>query len=256
MALLQHDEAHRCDDDRIHQVIAALRDGGDDVLSHLAMDWNGIDLDPSELQIADGDFVHAFERLAPERTRGLDETVNRIRDFHEAEMPQELWLKQIRPSQWAGHRYRPIDAAACFVPSGSDVLSEAAVMNAIPALVAEVPRVVIVTPPESDGSVSDLILVAAATVGVGEIYKLDAMSAAPALSLGTERIPKVDRLMTPHNRVLAEAKRVLANDLEIVTTGGKATAILLADAWAHADAVKSDLMAVSELIGEGAVLLI
>lgn len=256
LSLLQCGNGQGLADDRIRRTITAVRDGGDEALGRLAMEINGVDLDPSELQIADGDFVHAFERLKPERTRGLDETVNRIRDFHEAEMPQELWLKQIRPGQWAGHRYRPIDAAACYVPCGSDMRSEAAVMNAIPALVAEVPRVVIVTPPEPDGSVSDLILVAAATVGVGEIYKLDAMSAAAALSLGTERVPKVKKLMAPHDNVLVEASRFLADDLEISMTGGKAKAVLLADAWAHADAVNTDLLAASEMIGDGPVLLV
>lgn len=255
-SLLQHDDGHCCDDDRIRQTIAAVRKGGDDVLSRLALERNGVDLDPSELQIADGDFVHAFQRLAPEHTRRLDETVNRIRDFHEAEMPQELWLKQVRPGQWAGHRHRPIDSVACCVPRGSDMRSEAAVMNAIPALVAEVPRVVIVTPPDPDGSVSDLILVAAATVGVGEIYKLDAMSAPAALSLGTERVPKVGKMVAPHDQVLVKAKHILTDVLPIITTGGKAKAVLLADAWAHADAVATDLLAAAEMIGDGSTLLV
>ena len=256
LSLLQDDDGHCCDDDRIRQTIAAVRKGGDDVLSRLGMERHGIDLEPSELQIVDGDFVHAYQRLAPECTRRLDETVNRIRDFHEAEMPQELWLKQVRPGQWAGHRHRPIASTACYVPRGSDVRSEAAVMNAIPALVAEVPRVVIVTPPEPDGSVSDLILVAAATVGVGEIYKLDAMAASAALSLGTERVPRVCRMMAPYDPVLVKAKRILTDDLDIIATGGRAKAVLLADAWAHADAVNTDLLAASEMIGDGSVLLV
>ena len=190
------------DGDRVRKTLASVRDDGDEALCRLGLERSGVDLDPSELQIGGWRFrFMPFERLDPETTRALEETVDRIRDFHEAEMPQEMWLKQVRPDHWAGHRYRPIDAVACYVPSGSDARAESAVMNAIPALIAEVPRVVIVTPPEPDGGVSDLILVTAATVGVGEIYKLDALSAAAALALGTRRVPKIGKLMAPYGRL-------------------------------------------------------
>lgn len=249
-------EERTADGDRMRRAMDAVRKGGDEALCDLLLETADVDLDPSELQIGDGDFVHAFERLDCSRTRALEETVERIRDFHQAEMPQDMWLQQVRPGHWAGHRFSPIDTAACYVPAGEGRRSERAIMNAIPALIADVPRVVIVTPPDADGAVSDLILVAAATIGVGEIYKLDAISAAAALAVGTERIPCVEKLLAPHESAFASVRAPLADDLEIATAGLSLRAGLLADEWANADAVKAKLLDLSDMLEGASPLLI
>lgn len=255
--LLRNASAERTFDcDRLRRAMRAVRNGRDEALCELMLETMDVDLDPSELQIGDGDFVHAFERLDCARTREIEETVERLRDFHQAEMPQELWLKQVRPGHWAGHRFSPIDSVACFVPAGDGKRSERAVMNAIPALIADVPKVVLVTPPAEDGSVSDLILVAAATAGVGEIYKLDAVSAAIALAVGTERVPRVEKLLAPHCGSLASASAVLADDLEIAMIGRGSRAGLLADEWANADVVKAKLLDLSDMLDGASPLLI
>lgn len=229
-------------------MIEAVRVEGDEALSRLALEVDGVDLDPSELQVDDGDFVLAFSRLDPELVGNLEDTVSDLRDLHEAELPKEIWLKQLRPGRFAGRRYCPIRSAAFYVPWGGGPGAMSAVLSTIPALVADVGKVVIVTPPGSDGQVDDAVLVAAATAGVGEIYMTSGLRAAAALAFGTERIPKVDKLIAPNEPGFRQAKKLLGDHLDIAMPAGKADAIILADESASGDAVAREL---EEVMGQG-----
>lgn len=229
-------------------MVQAVRGEGDEALSRLALEIDGVDLDPSELQVDDGDFVLAFSRLDPELVGNLEDTVSDFRDLHEAELPKEMWLKQLQPGRFAGRRCRPIRSAAFYVPEGGGPGAISAVLSTIPALVADVEKVVIVTPPGPDGQVDDAVLVAAATAGVGEIYKAGGLRAAAALAFGTERIPKIQKLIAPNKPEFRQAKKLLSDHLDIAMPAGKADAVILADESASGNAVAR---ALEEVAGHG-----
>jgi len=157
--------------DAVRPIVEAVRSEGDAALLRFARELDRAALAEGELQASAADLERAQARLAPEVGAAIDYAIANIRRFHEAQMPQEMWLKEIRPGAFAGDRYRPIPSVACYVPRGKGAFPSVTMMTTIPAVVAGVARIVVITPPGPDGRVDDATLVAAQKAGVGEIYK-------------------------------------------------------------------------------------
>jgi histidinol dehydrogenase len=144
---------------------------------------------------------------------------------------------------------RPVDSAGLYVPGGkggSTPLVSSVLMNGIPALIAGVPRLVMVTPPDSEGKVSPYLLVAAAEIGVREIYKLGSAWAIAALAYGTATVPPVDVIVGPGNQFVAEAKRQVAGRVRIDMLAGPSEVLIVADKSAKLSHVAADMLAQAE----------
>jgi histidinol dehydrogenase len=227
-------------------IIEDVRIEGDEALIRYAQTFDRAELDQSDLRANDGDFVRAFERIDPEVIRAIDYAIDNIRRFHEAQMPDEMWLKEIRPGAFAGERYRPIPSVACYVPGGKAAFPSVTMMATIPAVVANVGKIVIITPPGPDGQIDDAILVAAAKVGVGEIYKSGGAQAVAAAAFGTATIPKVAKVVGAGSPYVTAAKRLLADRIDTGTPAGPSEAIVLADSAANCRIAALDLIAESQ----------
>ncbi len=172
--------------------------------------------------------------------------IDNIRRFHEAQKPEEMWMKEIRPGVWTGDRMLPIESVACYVPRGKGAFPSVVNMTCVPAMVAGVKRVVLITPPGPDGKVDAGTLVAAKLIGVTEIYKCGGAQGVAAVAYGTETVPKCIKIVGPGSPYVVAAKRLLAQIIDPGTPAGPSEAIILADASVNGALAALDLIIESE----------
>ena len=138
-----------------------MRLEGDEALARFARDFEKAPVTASEIAATESDFAEAEKTLDPKVREAMEFAAHSIRKFHQDQMPEEMWLHEIRPGSFAGDRSRPIPSVACYVPRGKGAFPSVALMTSIPAKVAGVKDVVIVTPPGANGKIDDATLVAA-----------------------------------------------------------------------------------------------
>jgi histidinol dehydrogenase len=176
----------------------------------------------------------------------IEHAVQNIRRFHEAQKPGEMWLKEIEPGVWVGDRHLPIDSVACYVPRGKGSFPSVLNMTAVPALVAGVPRAIVVTPPAPDGRVDAGTLVAARCVGISEVYKCGGAQAVAAVAYGTQSVPKCLKIVGPGSPWVLAAKRLLSDVIDPGINAGPSESIVLADESADGALAALDLLIEAE----------
>ena len=181
----------------------------------------------------------------PAFVAALEKAARQIREFHQREVEQS-WFTTRADGTMLGVKVTPLAAAGIYVPGGRAQYPSTVLMNAIPAKVAGVKRVVMVTPPQKDGLISPYTLAAAKLGGVDEIYMVGGAQAVAALAYGTETIPRVDKITGPGNAFVAAAKQIVSGDVGIDMVAGPSEVCVLADATAKPMVVAADLMAQAE----------
>ncbi len=146
----------------------------------------------------------------------------------------------------SGQRVLPLDSVGIYVPGGKAAYPSTVLMNAIPAKLAGVGRIVMVTPPSKDGKIAPAILAAAELAGVDEIYKIGGAQAVAALAYGTETVPRVDKIVGPGNAYVAEAKRLVYGQVAIDMIAGPSEILIVADGGANPEFVAADLLSQAE----------
>lgn len=230
------------------EIVANVRAGGDAVLHQYCHDFDGVDLEQFRLpqEVLD----HALDGIDPASLAALEKAASQIRTFHEREL-QQSWFTTRADGTMLGVKITPVAAAGIYVPGGRAQYPSTVLMNAIPAKVAGVKRVVMMTPPQRDAEpsaspISPYTLAAAKMGGVDEIYTVGGAQAIAALAYGTESIPRVDVITGPGNAYVAAAKQLVSGDVGIDMVAGPSEVCVLADASAHATVVAADLMAQAE----------
>ena len=147
--------------DQARPIIDAVRQEGDAALLRFAKAYDGVSASQMSIRAEESEFADALSQVPAEVIRAIKHAVGNVRRFHEAQKPEEMWLKEIEPGVWVGDRHVPIDSVACYVPRGKGSFPSVLNMTTIPALVAGVPRVIVITPPGPDGRVDPGTLVAA-----------------------------------------------------------------------------------------------
>lgn len=194
---------------KVAPIIESVRREGDAALRRFARELDGVAAEPMTLRAEPAEFDAAFERVPRDVVRAIEHAIDNIRRFHEAQLPEEMWLKQIEPGIWTGERYTPIDSVACYVPRGKGSFPSVVNMTAIPGRVAGVPRLVILTPPGAD------VIDPGVPAGPSESIVLaddSADGALAALDLLIEAEHGADSsafLVTPSRRVATEAQAAL-----------------------------------------------
>ena len=229
--------------DGAQAIIDDVRARGDKAVREYCARFDGVELEsfrlPQEqldaaLDQVDATFLAALKRAA-----------HQIRDFHEREV-QQSWFTTRTDGTMLGVKVTPVRAAGIYVPGGRAQYPSTVLMNAIPAKVAGVERVVMVTPPQKDGLISPYTLAAAKLAGVDEVYLVGGAQAVAALAYGTESIPRVEKITGPGNAYVAAAKRLVSGDVGIDMVAGPSEVCVLADATAEPMVVAADLMAQAE----------
>ena len=200
---------------------------------------------PTSFRVPDEVVKSALDKVDPEFLAALKLAADQIRDFHERER-EESWFTTRPDGTILGVKVTPVPSAAVYVPGGRAQYPSTVLMDTIPAKVAGVPRVVMVTPPQRDGSLSAYTLAAAALAGVDEVYAVGGAQAIGAVAYGTESLPRVAKIVGPGNAYVAAAKRYVSGDVGIDMVAGPSEVCVLADATADPAIVAADLMAQAE----------
>jgi histidinol dehydrogenase len=230
--------------DTVRELIARVRDEGDDALLELALRFDGADLRERGLVVSPDEFAHAIDEIPDELRRALDALIDRIADLHRRQLPP-AWQDE-REGVRFGERVRPVRAAGCYVPGGRAVYPSSVAMTVTPAFVAGVEEIVVSTPPRSDGSIHPEVLYAAKQAGATRVVKSGGAQAIAALAFGTASVPAVDVVVGPGNAYVTEAKRQLVGTIGIDGLAGPTELVLVADGSADARWVALDLIAQAE----------
>ncbi|NBB83483.1 MAG: histidinol dehydrogenase [Alphaproteobacteria bacterium] len=232
--------------DKVGPIVEAVRTDGDAALARFAREFDNSPVDAAAIAATEADFDAAFDAVEPEMVEVLTFACDNVRRFHEAQMPEPMWMKEMHPGVFAGDRVVPIDSVACYVPRGKGAFPSVVMMTAIPAVVAGVPEPVIVTPPGPDGTIDAATLVAARLAGVEKVYKCGGAQAVAAVAYGTETVPRCLKIVGPGSPWVVAAKRLLADRIDPGIPAGPSEAIILADDTANGAVAALDLMIEAE----------
>jgi histidinol dehydrogenase len=230
----------------VDRIVDVVRERGDDALLELTARFDGFQAaSAADLVISEDDVAKAERVLAPDVSAALGYAAGRIRRYHETARPAS-WRITDEHGSVLGQEVRPLDRVGIYVPGGRAAYPSTVLMTAIPARVAGVPEIVLVTPPDASGAVTTAVLAAARVAGVTEGYRVGGAQAVAALAYGTKTIRRVDKIVGPGNIYVALAKRRVFGDVGIDMVAGPSEVVVIADASAHADWVAADLLAQAE----------
>jgi histidinol dehydrogenase len=232
--------------DKAKLIIEAVRKEGDQALVRFCQDFDKAPLRLDTIRVSEQEFEQAKAAIPKELVEAIRFATQSIRIFHQSQMPDPMRMKEVRPGVFCGEKTSPIPSVACYVPRGKGSFPSVLMMTAIPAMVAGVGRVCVLTPPGPDGCVDDATLFAAQEVGVTEIYKCGGAQAVAAVAYGTKTVPKVDKIVGPGSPWVVAAKRLLADVIDPGTPAGPSESIVFADSSANGALAGLDLIIESE----------
>ncbi|WP_409343934.1 histidinol dehydrogenase [Paenibacillus sp. MBLB4367] len=229
----------------VQRIIKRVREEGDAALRAYAKEFDGVEV--GELRLSEEELKAAYAQVDDTFLEAIREAAANIRSFHERQK-RNSWMDMQPDGTILGQVIRPLKRIGIYVPGGKAAYPSSVLMNAIPAQVAGVPEIVMVTPPATAGEegVNPYILVAAAEVGIREIYRVGGAQAVAALAYGTESIAPVDKIVGPGNIYVALAKRSVFGAVDIDSIAGPSEIVVLADETADPAYVAADLLSQAE----------
>ncbi len=238
----------------VAEIVEDVRLRGDAALVEYALRFDGVRLRPSELRVEESALRESAARCGARVLEAVRASIRNVRAFHERE-PVASWEFEASRGVRLGQRVTPVEAAGLYVPGGTASYPSSVVMNVVPAQVAGVARIAVVTPPRT---LSDTPAVAATLLelGVTEVYQVGGAHAVAALAYGTETIPRVDVITGPGNKFVAAAKRLVYGAVGIDSVAGPSEVVVLADETARADFIAADLLAQAEHGEDASAILV
>ncbi|MBQ3054711.1 MAG: histidinol dehydrogenase [Oscillospiraceae bacterium] len=227
----------------VAEIIQTVRENGDQALLSYCERFDHAKLD--SLAVSEAEIQEALSLVEPRFLAVLERAAANIRKFHEKQVRSGFIIND-EPGVLMGQKIIPVDRAGLYVPGGTATYPSTVLMDAIPAKIAGVPEVVIVTPPNSEGKINPVILAAAKVAGVDKIFKVGGAQAIAALAYGTETIPKVDKIVGPGNAFVAEAKKQVFGQVSIDMIAGPSEILIVADESATPSHVAADLLSQAE----------
>ena len=229
----------------VASIIADIRSHGDQALLSLTARFDNLHAETvANLAVGQNEMVAALNGLDADLRAALELAADRIRRFHEKQLPQDFAYKDDADVQ-LGMRFTPVDAAGLYVPGGKAAYPSSVLMNAIPAMVAGVERRVMVVPAR-DGEINPLVLAAASLAEVTEIWRIGGAQAVAALAYGTQTISQVDKIVGPGNAFVAAAKRQVFGQVGIDSIAGPSEILVVADAQNNPNWIAADLLSQAE----------
>lgn len=239
----------------VREVLQAVKRQGDRALLAYTLEFDRLDMKLEDLRVSGAELEAAYQQAPKELVEAIQLARQQIEAFHRQRVPKS-WVHFGDDEIVLGKRYTPVDRAGLYVPGGQAAYPSTVLMNAVPARVAQVPRIVMVTPPGKDGTINPAVLVAAQEAGVQEIYRVGGAQAIGALAYGTETIPKVDVITGPGNIYVTLAKKLVYGTVGIDSLAGPSEVLVIADRTANPTHVAADLLAQAEHDAMAASILI
>ena len=228
--------------EKVGPIIDAVKSEGDSALARFANEFDKSPVTPNSIAVQPAEFDEAFELVDAEMIKILEFCCDNVRRFHEAQMPERIWMKEMHPGVMAGEKVEPIESVACYVPRGKGSFPSVAMMTAIPAVVAGVQNVAIMTPPGPGGKIDAATLVAARLAGVESVFKCGGAQAVAAVAFGTETVPRCRKIVGPGSPWVTAAKRLLADLVDPGIPAGPSESIVLCDDATNGRVAALDLL--------------
>ena len=229
----------------VREIVTSVRHNGDRALLEYTEKFDRQVYTAEQLKVRGAELDAAYQQISKDLLRAIQLACNKIEAFHRQRVPKS-WVQFEEDDVVLGKRYTPVDRAGLYVPGGRASYPSTVLMNAIPAKVAKVPRIVMVTPPGQDGNINPAVLVAAQEAGIEEIYRVGGAQAVSALAYGTETIPKVDVITGPGNIYVTLAKKMVYGTVGIDSLAGPSEVLIIADEEANPVYLAADLLAQAE----------
>ena len=233
-----------------------IRVRGDAAVLEYTAKFDRVELTKDRIKVKPEEIDAGYNRLDKETREAIKYAAKNIHNFHEKQLPEEMWFTEVDKGLLVGEKTTPIVDVCLYVPRGKGSFPSVMLMLGIPAKVANVEKIVVVTPPNEKGDVDDAILAAAKIIGITEIYKVGGIQAVAAVAYGTETIPKCHKIIGPGNSYATAAKRVLANYIDAGLPAGPSECIILADEKADPEKVALDWMIEAEHGPDSASILV
>jgi histidinol dehydrogenase len=228
----------------VSQIIEHVRTQGDAALCAYTTQFDRFTATPESIVVSHAEIAQAVSRCSPELMQALKLAATRIHDYSAKQLPQDMDYVDILGVR-LGHRWSPLDAVGLYVPGGTAFYPSSVLMNAIPAKVAGVARLVMVVP-TPEGTIHPALLAAAYVAGVDEIYRVGGAQAVAALAYGTQTIAPVDKIVGPGNAYVAEAKRQVFGQVGIDMIAGPSEILIISDNKTNPSWVAADLLSQAE----------
>jgi histidinol dehydrogenase len=231
----------------VKEIVEAIRKEGDDALLRYTAAFDKVTLSPEQLRVTDEEIQGAYAHVEPEFLVALRQAAANITAFHQKQK-RGTWMDVAPDGTMLGMVLRPLRRVGLYVPGGKAAYPSSVLMNVLPAKVAGVPEIVLVTPPSTGGGegIDPYILVAAAEAGVTEMYRVGGAQAVAALAYGTASIPAVDKICGPGNIYVALAKRAVFGAVDIDSIAGPSEIVVLADDSADPRFIAADMLSQAE----------
>lgn len=231
--------------EKVEAILKDVQENGDKAVFGYTEKFDKAVLTADTVRVTEEEIAEAYEKLPARTVEVIRKAIVNIRAYHEKQR-RNSWFDAQPDGTILGQKITPIASVGVYVPGGKAAYPSSVLMNVLPAKVAGVERIAMVTPPGADGKVYEGTLVAAKEAGVTEIYKVGGAQAIGALAYGTESIPKVDKIVGPGNIYVALAKKAVYGHVSIDSIAGPSEILVLADETANPTYVAADLLSQAE----------
>ncbi|WP_313074423.1 histidinol dehydrogenase [Lacrimispora sp.] len=231
--------------DTVQTIIDTVKRDRDKAVFAYTREFDHVEINASNIRVTEQEIEEAIKEVKPELLEVMKKSLKNIQEFHEKQR-QYSWFDSKPNGTILGQKVTALESAGVYVPGGKAAYPSSVLMNIIPAKVAGVDRIVMVTPPGKDGKVNPVTLTAARLAGVAEVYKVGGAQAIAALAFGTESIPRVDKIVGPGNIFVALAKKAVYGHVSIDSIAGPSEILVLADESANPRFVAADLLSQAE----------
>lgn len=232
-------------EESVNSIVAAVKEKGDEAVFEFTRQFDKVEVTPENILVTDQEIEEAYSQV----DAGLVEIIRKAKvniEAYHSKQRQQSWFDSSEEGTILGQKIMPLASVGVYVPGGKAVYPSSVLMNIMPAKVAGVDKIVMVTPPGKDGKVNPGTLVAAKEAGADEIYKVGGAQAVAALAFGTKSIPKVDKIVGPGNIYVALAKKAVYGHVSIDSIAGPSEILVIADETANPRYVAADLLSQAE----------
>lgn len=231
--------------DTVNEILNEVKEKGDEALFRYTKKFDKAEITPDNIRVTGEEIQEAYAQVEASLVEVMKKSLANIQDFHKKQL-RNSWIETREDGVVLGQRITPLESVGVYVPGGKAAYPSSVLMNIIPAQVAGVERIVMVTPPGADGKVNPATLVAADLAGATEVYKVGGAQAVAALAYGTASIKKVAKICGPGNIFVALAKKTVYGHVSIDSIAGPSEILVLADETANPRYVAADLLSQSE----------
>lgn len=231
--------------DTVSAIVERVKKDKDEALFAYTLQFDGAEIHAGNVRVSQEEIQEARAQIDPKLLSVMEKSMENIREYHQRQVRQS-WFSSKPDGTILGQKITALESVGVYVPGGKAAYPSTVLMNIVPAKVAGVERIVMVTPPGKDGKVNPVTLTAAHLAGVTEVYKVGGAQAVAALAFGTESIPRVNKIVGPGNIFVALAKKAVYGHVSIDSIAGPSEILVLADETADPRYVAADLLSQAE----------